>query len=131
MKTRKILIAAVGCAALVPGLAVAEGAVKTLQCTIERVCDAGGQCEAGSGEIGFRMTPVQLASDGSGSYTISYDDVETDMQAGSELGPFFWKSVDERHVLLVSSETQWLWHTLTIEAAPAATVRFLECSLTN
>ncbi len=131
MNIRTVLIACVAGCALIPGLVAAEGAVRQLQCTIERVCDAAGQCEAGSDEIGFRMAPEQLAPDGSGSYTISYEDVEADMQAGSELGPFYWNVGAARHALLVSSETQWLWHTLAVEPAPAATIRFLVCSLTN
>jgi hypothetical protein len=131
MNFRTSLIACVVGGTLVPGLVCAEGAVRQLQCTIERVCDAAGQCEAGSGVVGFSMAPVQLAPDGSGSYTMSYDGVEADMQARSELGPFYWNVGAARHALLVSSETQWLWHTLAVEPAPTATIRFLVCSLTN
>jgi len=119
------------CCALMPGIAAAEGAIKNLACTLERVCDAAGGCEDASGEHSFRMAPISLAPDGAGSYKISYGDVEADMQAGSELGPFYWNVGAQRHALLISSETRWLWHTLTVEPAPAATIRFLVCSLTN
>jgi hypothetical protein len=125
-----LLLASV-CCALAPGSASGEGAVKHLACTLERVCDAAGRCEDASGELAFTMAPISLAPDGAGSYTISYADVEADMQARSELGPFYWNVGAERHALLISSETQWLWHTLTLQGAPVATIRFLVCSLTN
>ena len=128
-RSRRLLV--VFCCALVPGMAAAEGAVKNLACTLERVCDAAGACEDASGELSFRMAPISLATDGAGSYKISYGDAEADMQAGSELGPFYWNVGAERHALLISSETRWLWHTLTVEPAPAATIHFLVCSLTN
>jgi len=130
-RSRCRLLLLMACCVLVPGIAAAEGAVKNLACTLERVCDAAGACEDASGELGFRMAPISLAPGGAGSYKISYGDVEADMQAGSELGPFYWNVGAERHALLISSETRWLWHTLTVEPAPAATIRFLVCSLTN
>ena len=37
----------------------------------------------------------------------------------------------QRNALVISSETQWLWHTLDLEPAPAARIRFLECRLTS
>jgi len=130
-RSQSPLLLLIACCALVPGIAAAEGAVKILACTLARICDGAGVCEDASGELGFRMAPISLAPGGAGSYKINYEDVEADMQAGSELGPFYWNVGAQRHALLISSETRWLWHTLSVEPAPAATIRFLVCSLTN
>lgn len=114
--------------ALPAGAARAEGAVKLLDCTVLRVCDAGGRCEAGSDRVSFRMEPLELGSGGAGRYTLSYGDTRAVMQAMSDAGPFFWTIGRERDALLASSETEFLWHRLALEPAPAATVRFLSCS---
>ena len=106
----------------------AEGAVKLLECEIVRVCDAGGHCDAGSGEVRFRMEPVELAPGGAGSYQISYLDVQASMQAMSDIGPFVWTVDSERSALIASSDSEWLWHELDLGAAPQATVRFLSCT---
>lgn len=105
-----------------------EGAVKLLECDIVRVCDASGSCDAGSGDVRFRMEPVQLAAGGAGSYQISYGDAEASMQAMSDAGPFFWTAGSARNTLIASSETEWLWHELDVSSLPQATIRFLICS---
>ncbi len=106
----------------------AEGAVKLLECDIVRVCDASGSCDAGSGDVRFRMEPVELAVGGAGSYRISYGEFQSPMQAMSDVGPFVWMADSERNTLIASSDTEWLWHELELGAAPRATVRFLSCT---
>jgi hypothetical protein len=113
---------------LLPAVAWAEGAVKIFDCTVARVCDAAGVCEAGSGHVTFRMEPVKLEADGSGRYALSYADKQTDVTAVSALGPFVWTLDEERDTLLISSRTQFLWHRLRLGPASEATVRFLTCS---
>jgi hypothetical protein len=49
----------------------AEGVVKTLECTIERLCYAAGSCSATSGSASFRLEPVELDANGAPS---RYDD---------------------------------------------------------
>lgn len=115
-------------AAVFPGLVLPEGAVRLLDCTVAKVCDAGGNCEAASDQVTFRMEPVDLGAGGSARYALSYGDTRVDMRAMSDAGPFFWTTGPERDVLLASSDTQWLWHRLTLDASPEATVRFLVCS---
>jgi hypothetical protein len=110
-----------------PGTMLAEGAVRQLDCTAVRVCDAAGSCESAAGETRFRMEPQTLDSSGAARFTLTYGDARADMAAMSDVGPFLWTVGNERHALLVSSETQWLWHRLTLDPAPAATVTFLEC----
>lgn len=120
--------------ALAMGLAVAwsdapaEGAVRRLDCVSAQVCDAAGECEPDSLPIAFRLEPTETAADGSGRYTMVYGDTRAAMQALSDIGPFHWTAGSERHTLVASSETQFLWHRLVIEPAPAATVRFLICA---
>lgn len=107
----------------------AEGAVKLLECDVVRICDALGACQASSGEVSFRMEPQEIQASGAGDYTISFAGTQAPMRAASEAGPFLWTNGSERHALLASSETEWLWHELEIAAAPVATVRFLVCTL--
>ncbi|MEY4640177.1 MAG: hypothetical protein RLZZ227_171 [Pseudomonadota bacterium] len=115
--------------AALPQLAGAEGAVRTLECTIMQVCDAAGACENAAEPVNFRMAPVSVREDGSGQYQISYRDVEADMEAASYAGPFSWASDSERNTLLASSETQFLWHRLVLESTPQAEIHFLACTL--
>ena len=125
---RRACVAALAC--LGASAVFAEGAVKTLECSAHSVCDAAGQCAEAAGDVTFRVEPVQVVDGGAGSYLIHYDGVRADMQADSEFGPYFWMHGSERHSLIVSSESQWLWHALQAEPAPVATIRFLECRLT-
>lgn len=119
----------VGLVLLVPVGAWPEGAVRHFDCSVARVCDAAGACEKGSGQVTFRMEPVETGADGSGNYALSYFDTEASMQALSAAGPFFWTVGEERDALLASSETQFLWHRLTLDPVPEATIRFLTCTL--
>jgi hypothetical protein len=74
------------------------------------------------------MDPVALTPGGAGRYMLTYGDTEAEMDALSELGPFVWTVGSARHALIVSSETQWLWHELVLGAKPQASIRFLNCS---
>jgi hypothetical protein len=115
--------------AVLPVAALAEGAVKQLACEVVQICDGGGNCESAAGDVHFRMEPVSLDAVGGGEYTISYESTQVAMQASSDIGPFVWSVGTERHALLASSETEWLWHRLSLAAGPEATVRFLVCAL--
>jgi hypothetical protein len=126
--SRRLGLPMIAVAALVPALAGSEGAVRILDCSIEQVCNAAGNCRPGSGLVTFRTEPVSLRADGSGTYALSYGDVEAEMEAQSPAGPFFWTVGNERDTLLASSETQFLWHQLTFELVPEATIRFLQCA---
>lgn len=121
-------LSAFGCLAL-QHAGWGEGAVRLLDCRVVRVCDAAGNCEAATDAVAFRMEPVQVGQDGSGRYELQYGDTETAMNSGSEIGPFVWTVGEERHTLLASSETNFLWHRLTLDPLPAATVRFLTCAI--
>jgi len=114
-------------ASLLTASAVGEGAVRTLDCHVERICDAAGICQDADGDVAFSLEPVELDAGGGGRYTIRYDETEAPMQSLSDLGPFVWTHADQRHVLIVSSETEWLWHELSILPEPAATIRYLRC----
>lgn len=114
--------------ALFPALAGSEGAVRVLDCSVEQVCNAAGNCRPGSGQVSFRTEPVSLGADGSGIYTLSYGDIEAEMEAQSPAGPFFWTVGNERDTLLASSETRFLWHRLTFDQVPEATISFLQCA---
>jgi len=122
-------LSVLGCIVLLPNAGWGEGAVRLLDCTIVRVCDAAGICEAASGAVAFRMEPVQVAQDGSGRYELRYGNTDVAMNSLSDVGPFFWTVGDEHNTLLASSETQFLWHRLTLGPVPAATVRFLTCTI--
>jgi hypothetical protein len=118
-----------GCAALLPVAGWGEGAVRLFDCTVVQVCDAAGNCEAATAAVAFRMEPVQVDQDGSGRYELQYADTKTAMSSVSHIGPFVWTVGEERHALLASSETNFLWHRLTLDPVPAATVRFLTCTI--
>jgi hypothetical protein len=120
--------AVVALAVLLPALGQSEGARKRLDCQIVRVCDAGGACSAGTGKIVFAMEPIELETAGAGRYTLTYAGTEAEMKAESDAGPFLWSVGRERHALIASSETEWLWHELAFDPGPQATIRFLECA---
>jgi hypothetical protein len=105
--------------------------VRLLDCTVVRVCDAGGACEAGTGAVAFRMEPLQVGPDGSGRYELQYGERNVAMSSLSDSGPFVWTTGVERNTLLASSETHFLWHQLSLGAVPAATVRFLMCTISQ
>lgn len=128
MREKLLPLLAASMVTLLPNAIRAEGAVRVLACNTVRVCDAAGSCELAAGATRFRMEPQALDPTGAARFALRYDDVRADMSAMSDVGPFFWSAGTERHALLVSSETQWLWHRLTLEPTPAATVAFLECS---
>lgn len=115
---------------LLPAFALAEGSVRVFTCEATKHCDAAGQCEALSEAVQFHLEPQALNDDGSGEYLLLYRDIEVPMQAFSEAGPFVWQQDDERHTLLVSSQSEFLWHVLSLAAEPAASIRFLRCSVT-
>ena len=109
-------------------LALAEGAVRVLECKSVQLCDTTGTCAAAAGEVVFRMTPVSVDADGAGSFTMQYDSSLADMQALSGVGPWYWVSRQQRHTLLASSDTRFVWHTLSLTPEPEAQTRFLNCS---
>lgn len=113
--------------AFIPYGAAAEGAVRVLDCVVTQSCDAGGACQPRSEQTRFRMEPVNLLADGSGSYVMVRGEEKTDMQALSFAGPFYWGPGDERNTLLASSETEFVWHRLELTPAPVATIRFMNC----
>jgi hypothetical protein len=117
--------------ASIPHGAMAEGAVRVLDCVVTQSCDASGACKPASEQQSFRMEPVNLLEDGSGSYVMIHGDAKTDMQALSFAGPFYWASDDERNTLLASSETEFLWHRLELSPAPVADIRFMNCVLSQ
>jgi hypothetical protein len=112
---------------LLAGEAWAEGAVRTLSCSVVRDCDAAGTCADGAGEVVFRMEPTDVSEDGSGSYRLSYNDTTVAMTALSAAGPFVWSAGEARHTLLASSEREFLWHRLTLRPVPDSLIRFLVC----
>jgi hypothetical protein len=110
-----------------PHGAMAEGAVRVLDCVVTQSCDARGACKPVPEKTSFRMEPVNLLEDGSGSYVMIHDDDKTEMQALSFAGPFYWASDDERNTLLANSETEFLWHRLELRPTPAARIEFMNC----
>jgi hypothetical protein len=122
-------LSVLGCVALLPNAGRGEGAARLLECTVVRVCNAAGSCETASAAVAFRMEPVQVGPDGSGRYELHYGETATAMDALSDIGPFVWTIGEERNTLLASSDTQFLWHRLKLDPVPAATVRFLTCTI--
>jgi hypothetical protein len=122
-------LSVLGCVALLPNAGWGEGAVRLFDCTVVQVCNSAGSCEAASGAVAFRMEPVKVGPDGSGRYELKYGETKAAMNSLSDVGPFFWTVGDERNTLLASSETHLLWHQLTLDPVPAATVRFLTCTI--
>jgi hypothetical protein len=110
-------------------LGSAEGARKELRCAVHRACDAAGRCEDAAGDVVFRLEPREVRSGGAGHYVVEYDGTRADVEGRSDVGPFLWESGAERHALLASSETEWLWHRLVLTPRPSATVRFMTCAL--
>jgi hypothetical protein len=122
-------LSVLGCVALLPSAGWGEGAVRLFDCTVVQVCNSAGRCEEGSDAVAFRMEPVEVGPDGGGRYDLKYEETEAAMDALSDAGPFVWVVGGQRNTLLVSSETQMLWHQLTLNSAPVATVRFLTCTI--
>jgi hypothetical protein len=81
------------------------------------------------GDVTFRIRPSKVDKGGAGRYQIQYEGKDLPMNALSDVGPFVWSRGDERHTLLASSETEFLWHRLTLGPVPVAAVRFLSCTV--
>ena len=123
--------ALVSAAALFSDTALGEGAVRVLDCTVAQQCDARGECEATTRRVTFTMEPQDREEGGATRYALGYDQVRAEMRALSDIGPFLWASPQERNTLLASSDTHWLWHRLTLDPVPAATVSFLVCTFSQ
>ncbi len=120
---------------LSPLSALAEGAVRVLECTIEQTCDLAASCNPDSGDISFNMEPIKLAADGAGSYLIRYEfsgsTFQADMEARSFAGPFMWDIYEDRNTLLANSEYRFLWHKLSLSPVPQSDIHFLACEFTQ
>lgn len=112
---------------LMPGLLQGEGALRVLDCNKVLVCDESLTCQTESGQVVFNMEPLNLDENNAGSYTIRYDAVQVPMQGLSFAGPFHWRLDNGMHTLLASSESDFLWHSLTIDPQPVTTIRKLDC----
>lgn len=119
-----LLLLTAGC---LPALAHAEGAVRVLECRATQECDAAATCIAVDETVEFRMEPITLDANGAGRYILRYGDNEVEMQSLSDAGPFHWLQDTERDTLIASSETQFLWHNLSFDEMPEASIRFLTC----
>lgn len=124
---RHLFSSALWLSAVIAPLALAEGAVRELACSVNKTCDADGICQDAGGDITFRMEPVTVTDDASGTYLIRYQDQQFDMQSLSFAGPFHWAADNEMNTLLVSSETQFIWHHLSLHPNPVARIQFLTC----
>ena len=116
---------------LLPACVMAEGAVRILDCRIDKNCNADGNCKADSGKVLFRMEPVNVDSTGAGEYKLQYGDRKNkplSMQAITYSGPFYWYGIKEQNTLLLNSATQFLWHHVQFKPEPEATIRILTCS---
>jgi hypothetical protein len=138
-KRSTLRLAAIFCLQCAALAVYAEGAVRIFDCNLTQVCDAAGSCQSTTDSITFRMAAVTLVSAGGGQYLLSHGDRrELPMQAMSEIGPFVWSDstagadgtdTDQRNTLVISSETQLLWHTLSLAASPSSNIRYMNCNL--
>ncbi|HWK52744.1 MAG TPA: hypothetical protein VNR18_00090 [Hyphomicrobiales bacterium] len=117
-----------GAALLLPITALAEGSPRRFDCAIIQSCDADGNCQSSDESITLHLEPQQIDADGSGTYVIRYGGKEADMRALSEAGPFYWALPSERNTLLVSGDTQILWHRVKLGAVPGTSIDFMHCS---
>ncbi len=124
---RHLVSLALWLSAVIAPYALAEGAVRELVCSVNRTCDADGSCQDAGGDITFTMEPVTVTDDASGTYLIRYQDQQFAMQSLSFAGPFHWAADSEMNTLLASSDTQFIWHHLSLRPAPVARIQFLTC----
>lgn len=116
---------------LTPLPTLAEGAMRVLECSIEKQCDSSASCTPDSGELVFNMEPIKLDENGAGSYEVSYANNRYEMKAMSYAGPFIWNTGGDTNTLLANSETKFLWHRLTLSSNPEANMQFLNCAFTQ
>jgi hypothetical protein len=109
--------------------AFGEGAVRVFTCEVKQLCNAEGACAGNNEAVTLRMEPLSRNSEGAGKYKLSYHDTQAEMQAQSDAGPFLWTIGSERHALITSSNTDFLWHRLMLDPAPHTEVRFMRCSV--
>ncbi len=114
---------------LSPTVVLAEGAHRYFDCTTTLLCNETGACEAASDSLTFHLAPLDAGEDGSGNFMLSYQDQEVVMQALSDAGPYIWRLGNDRHTLLASSETAFLWHQLILDGRPESRIRYLHCEL--
>ncbi|NDV00775.1 hypothetical protein [Pseudoroseicyclus tamaricis] len=108
----------------------AEGARQVFDCTITQRCGDTGACAPGSDDVTFTLLPEETEADGGGMYRIEWAGEIAEMWADSSFGPFLWADGDDRHTLLISSETSLLWHILDTARADAS-VAFMTCAVTQ
>ncbi len=114
---------------LLPTAVLAEGAHRYFDCMVTLLCDEAGACEASSESLTFHLAPLDAGQDGSGRFMLSYQNKEVAMQSLSDAGPYSWRFDNERHTLLASSETDFLWHQLILDDRPESRIRYLRCEL--
>ncbi len=107
----------------------AEGAHRYFDCHVTLLCDAAGHCEPASESLTFHLAPLDADEAGSGTFLLTYQEQETQMQSLSDAGPYVWQIDNVRHTLLASSESAFLWHQLNLNGTPDSTIRYLQCSL--
>ena len=112
-------------------MTMAEGAVRELDCISLQTCDTKGYCQTETQEVKFSMEPLAVNDDGSGSFAIHYNSYQAPMTSLSFAGPFHWTVGNERHTLLASSETHFLWHQLDTSGSPSARIQFMQCRFTQ
>ncbi len=116
--------------AALPAAAQAEGSRIVFDCQIVSRCDAAGACTPATTMQRFNLTPRDRAADGSGSYSISYDEIEAEAQAPDGLRLFRWREGDrDRQTLLLNDDSNATWHRLRDGDAAKTSIEFLRCEI--
>lgn len=116
-----------------PGLALAEGRVSVLDCTMLSECDVSGVCTAALGGVSFRLTPQDVGADGAGRYLLDHAGQAHTTNDPTGLGPYQWTEADGTWVVLAYAGIDgrvptMVWTRLSRQGDGAET-RFLSCKV--
>ena len=110
---------------------LAEGAVQTWSCQSTRSCTADGTCVSDGQSVAFQLAPVDVQSDATGTYRITYEAVDTELTWLTYNGPLIWyPAQEEQDLLLFSGAENLIWQRLTLGPdgeLSGSTTLFLTC----
>jgi hypothetical protein len=118
--------------ALLPTTALSEGARQQFACNATLACDGAGQCGTSDRAVEFRLSPVELDTEGRGTVDLAHDGLTAVARQESFLGPWIWSQNDDvLETLMVSGPDKMLWHKLTAADGGTAAVLFLTCEVSG
>ena len=114
-----------------PGLALAEGAALTFDCTVDQICEEGSTCAMVDVPVEIVVSPVEVAADGSGDVIVRVGAAAWDGTADGFAGPWRWADDAVANVLTPGEDGAAIWERTPQETPEITTRSFLTCEVTQ